>query len=61
MSDGNHFVTKCKYCGVIINQCRCISKDKEVKYATCGTCAQKLANGEIKTINNENYIEIKRG
>jgi hypothetical protein len=38
---------KCKYCLVIITQCRCPAKDKTVFWKVCNTCKNKLANGEV--------------
>ena len=34
----NHIITKCSKCGKIINQCRCMCKDKTVVYALCDDC-----------------------
>lgn len=31
---GNHYIAKCKH-GTMVSQCRCISKDKEVRIVPC--------------------------
>ena len=33
-----HFIELCKSCGNVISQCRCPSKDKEVRYGLCEVC-----------------------
>lgn len=38
-----HFIVKCGTCGVVITQCRCISKDKPVSFETCDQCKMALA------------------
>lgn len=32
----SHFITKCSECGITMNQCRCMSPDKEVRLSHCG-------------------------
>ena len=34
----NHFIEICKNCGIIINQCRCPSLNKEKRYGLCEPC-----------------------
>lgn len=34
-----HYITKCKNCGVTISQCRCPSEGKNVNYALCNDCS----------------------
>lgn len=34
----NHFIEKCESCTTVITQCRCPSKDKEVRYSRCEKC-----------------------
>jgi hypothetical protein len=36
-----HFIEKCKYCNIVISQCRCPSQDKIIKYGICQTCKEK--------------------
>jgi hypothetical protein len=36
-----HFIVKCKNCGSIISQCRCMDLNKTVRYSTCDKCANK--------------------
>lgn len=38
---GNHFKTVCSECGTIIEQCRCMDKNKEVRKGVCDTCKKK--------------------
>ena len=35
-----HFKVICKDCGIIISQCRCISRDKVVSYGLCQKCEE---------------------
>jgi hypothetical protein len=42
-----HFITKCKECDTVINQCRCPSLNKVTKYDTCTNC--KAAAFDIVT------------
>jgi len=37
----NHFIEKCRHCGVVTGQCRCPGPDKEQRWTTCGKCAWK--------------------
>jgi hypothetical protein len=34
----NHFITKCKQCETVINQCRCPSESKTVEWGMCASC-----------------------
>ena len=36
-----HYIELCKYCGDVVSQCRCPSKDKEVRYGVCNKCKDK--------------------
>jgi hypothetical protein len=36
-----HFIEKCSKCGKTIQQCRCMSCDKEVRYSICQDCKDK--------------------
>ena len=36
-----HFIEKCRECGTVISQCRCMSKDKTVRYGICNKCKEK--------------------
>lgn len=38
----NHVIIKCRECGIIIAQCRCAKKDKEVIYQLCSECQKKV-------------------
>lgn len=33
-----HFIEKCIICGIVISQCQCPSKDKEIRYSLCKSC-----------------------
>ena len=37
-----HFKVICKDCGIIISQCRCISRDKVVSYGLCQKCEEHV-------------------
>jgi len=37
----SHFIKKCKECDKIISQCRCMDKNKEVRYSICNNCTHK--------------------
>ncbi len=39
-----HFIEKCKYCGVVISQCRCMDCNKETVMSVCGKCLEKYPN-----------------
>ena len=45
-----HFIEKCKDCDKIISQCRCISKDKEIKYSICEKCIKIKANNWVNVM-----------
>jgi len=34
----SHFIKYCKLCNVVMSQCRCPSRDKEIQYGTCDKC-----------------------
>lgn len=58
-----HFIEKCKLCGAVINQCRCPSKDKEIRYGVCVACAKKKDTYE-KDLTKESLMQdlnIKEG
>ena len=37
MTHSGHRIVKCK-CGTVIEQCRCMRKDKAIIYETCDAC-----------------------
>lgn len=43
----SHFIVKCFECKKIINQCRCPSTDKEIKYIVCEDCKGKKEEKEM--------------
>lgn len=44
-----HYITICKECKCVINQCRCPSKEKTVNYGFCKTCKEKDKNESISS------------
>jgi hypothetical protein len=44
-----HFKIVCAKCGTIINQCRCMSKEKAIEYGICSTCNSSLVEAELQT------------
>jgi hypothetical protein len=40
----SHYIEKCRACGTVMGQCRCMSKDKTVRLSLCGRC--KAARAE---------------
>jgi len=45
----NHFIEKCESCTTVISQCRCPSKDKEVRYSKCEKCKNPTTGTEQKS------------
>jgi hypothetical protein len=44
-SMGDHFVTKCRACGSVVNQCRCPDPNKRVEWVEqCQRCAKGVSN-----------------
>lgn len=37
-----HYIEKCRECGVVISQCRCADKDKDVRWGICEECQEEL-------------------
>lgn len=52
-----HFKEICKECEVVMNQCRCPSKDKEIRYGICQKCKNSKNNMEKSTVDNSNELE----
>ena len=52
----SHFVTLCRKCSRVINQCRCFSKDKETRWEICTRCRDEATeclvhgSGEMKPV-----------
>lgn len=45
----NHIIVKCKYCAVVISQCRCSSKDKQTVFSVCNICKEiKITDSDPK-------------
>ena len=40
----SHFIKYCRECRVVIGQCRCPDKNKEVQYGTCLKCLEEKNN-----------------
>jgi hypothetical protein len=52
-----HFIEKCKWCGVVISQCRCADLNKPVRFSICGECQSKPPDIEhLKKLNVINGI-----
>ena len=43
-----HFIKYCESCGVVIGQCRCPSKDKEILWGLCEDCKQIITESGDK-------------
>lgn len=43
-----HFLKRCRICGIVVNQCRCSSLEKEVELVVCVRCALELAKMKDK-------------
>ena len=43
---GDHFIEKCKECGTVISQCRCMDQNKRVILNTCESCKEKAKRVE---------------
>jgi len=56
----NHFITKCKLCEKVINQCRCPSESKTVNYEVCSSCEdiRTETNTMIDNIVNQIFSDI---
>ena len=53
-----HYIKKCILCNSIIEQCRCMSKDKIVTYSVCSKCSS--SNKKIEIIKNNTEIKSKK-
>lgn len=49
MTHLGHEIVKCSDCGIVIRQCRCMSKDKPTKFEHCGC----IKSGETDIPNSE--------
>lgn len=47
----NHIIVKCKECGIIIRQCRCMGEGKTIELDMCDECINK-SNDKEKTKSN---------
>lgn len=48
----SHFIKKCGSCGIVLEQCRCPSSDKEIYWGTCIACAEKaLKQGSCEIVD----------
>lgn len=52
----SHYKKLCKECDTIIDQCRCMFGDKEIRYGTCNDC--KCNKSEAISLANE-YKDTK--
>ena len=44
-----HFIERCKYCAVVVSQCRCIGPNKTERYVVCPKCADLLSDDPLVT------------
>lgn len=54
----SHFIEKCQYCEKVISQCRCIGRDKIVRFSVCEDClklrvAEPIPGTETPTNSTE--------
>ncbi len=57
MSTGQgHFITRCKECDTVINQCRCFDHSKELRYDICDNCKKLVEEKEEKTKTDVCYV-----
>ena len=52
-----HSITKCCKCETVITQCRCMSKDKIVKWDVCNKCVKELVVNYVTTFKLERVGE----
>ena len=55
-----HFIEKCTNCGGVISQCRCIDKNKTIKYSICDKCSKEALKIGTKLILSENLEKTKK-
>ena len=51
-----HFIARCGFCGVVIAQCRCPSKDKTVRHSVCDNC--KHIKAQEAEFDRQRYVEM---
>ena len=51
-----HSKTVCAVCNIVMTQCRCMAKDKIVKYDVCGSCVQEFVNQTVKQKKNRSVL-----
>lgn len=44
----SHYIIICKICNVIISQCRCMDKNKEIKGSICSKCEKDLCKYPVE-------------
>jgi hypothetical protein len=42
-----HFIEICSVCGVVISQCRCADKNKNIRHSLCDKCKNELPKREL--------------
>jgi hypothetical protein len=47
-----HSITICENCGIVITQCKCISKNKTVILDLCHKCQKEIAANHLKKFMN---------
>ena len=48
----SHYKKVCKYCNIIIAQCRCISRDKKIIKIVCVKCSNNKGQLDRKELLN---------
>ena len=54
---GDHFIIKCRKCDKVITQCRCIAKDKTVRYGDCGCTPKEEERSRRRTLSKPIALE----
>jgi hypothetical protein len=51
---------KCKKCGKIISQCRCMAKDKEIEWSICDECAKIKNDNPLMDNELDQHLQSKK-
>lgn len=55
-----HFKKVCSKCGTIIDQCRCVDKNKPTTYGICDACVQMIGKKTSETPSDRIKTPPKR-
>lgn len=57
-----HYIKKCSKCGIVLEQCRCISPNKPIIYTICDKCKLLQAEEEelklVESIRQKEYESL---